>query len=56
MTKAGIHSLTQHLAMENAVSPAVVKIPIYEGFNEFHPIGRVGKSEDVANTIAFLLC
>ena len=37
--KAGLHSLTQHLAMElaehgirvNAVSPAVVKTPIYEG-------------------------
>lgn len=76
MAKAGLHSLTQHLAMElgannirvNAVSPAVVKTPIYEGFipkeeldealkgfNEFHPIGRVGTPKDVANTIAFLL-
>ena len=26
-----------------------------QGFNEFHPIGRVGTSDDVANTIAFLL-
>lgn len=40
MAKAGLHSLTQHLAMElapkhirvNAVSPAVVQTPIYEGF------------------------
>jgi NAD(P)-dependent dehydrogenase (short-subunit alcohol dehydrogenase family) len=40
MAKAGLHSLTQHLAMElaskrirvNAVSPAVVETPIYEGF------------------------
>lgn len=40
MAKAGLHSLTQHLAMElapkqirvNGVSPAVVKTPIYEGF------------------------
>lgn len=76
MAKAGLHSLTQHLAMElaphnirvNAVSPAVVQTPIYEGFipkeevhsalqgfNGFHPIGRVGTPEDVANTIAFLL-
>jgi len=76
MAKAGLHSLTQHLAMElatnnirvNAVSPAVVKTPIYEGFipkeevsealkgfNDFHLIGRVGTPEDVANTIAFLL-
>ncbi|WP_375768437.1 SDR family oxidoreductase [Archangium gephyra] len=76
MAKAGLHSLTQHLAMElaghgirvNAVSPAVVETPIYEGFipkeqvhsalqgfNAFHPIGRVGRAEDVAQTIAHLL-
>jgi NAD(P)-dependent dehydrogenase (short-subunit alcohol dehydrogenase family) len=76
MAKAGLHSLTQHLAMElaskrirvNAVSPAVVATPIYEGFiareevpaamaafNDFHPIGRVGTPMDVAETIAFLL-
>lgn len=76
MAKAGLHSLTQNLAMEladknirvNAVSPAVVETPIYEGFipkdevhgalqgfNGFHPIGRVGTPEDVAEAIAFLL-
>jgi hypothetical protein len=77
MAKAGLHSLTQHLAMElaehkirvNAVSPAVVVTPIYgafidpaaiattlsEGFDAFHPIGRVGQVEDVAHHIAFLL-
>jgi len=76
MAKAGLHSLTQHMAMElaefnirvNAVSPAVVKTPIYHsfikpeelddalaGFNDFHPIGRIGSPEDVANAIAFLL-
>ena len=76
MAKAGLHSLTQHLAMElaennirvNAVSPAVVVTPIYgafieedkieetlQGFNDFHPIGRVGRSEDIAKTIHFLL-
>lgn len=76
MAKAGLHSLTQHLAMElapkgirvNAVSPAVVHTPIYEGFipkaevhsalqgfNSFHPIGRVGTPEDVAQVIVFLL-
>lgn len=51
-----------------AVSPAVVKTPIYEGFiaaeqmdatlasfNGFHPIGRIGSAEDVARTAAFLL-
>lgn len=39
MQKAGLHSLTQHLAMEladhqirvNAVSPAVVETPVYHG-------------------------
>ena len=52
----------------NAVSPAVVKTPIYNafiepnqldealaGFNDFHPIGRVGSATDVANSICFLL-
>ena len=76
MAKAGLHSLTQHLAMEladhnirvNAVSPAVVETPIYEafikpeevsevlsGFNDFHPIGRIGQAEDVAQIVDFLL-
>lgn len=77
MQKAGLHSLTQHLAMEladynirvNAVSPAVVKTPVYhgvfggkeaaekalDGFHSFHPIGRYGTSEDIANSILFLL-
>jgi len=40
MAKAGIHALTQHLAMElaasgirvNAVAPAVVDTPVYEAF------------------------
>ncbi|WP_299889510.1 SDR family NAD(P)-dependent oxidoreductase [uncultured Lacinutrix sp.] len=77
MQKAGLHSLTQHLAMEladhkirvNAVSPAVVETPVYENvfggkqeakdalqdFHGFHPIGRNGKAQDVADTISFLL-
>lgn len=76
MAKAGLHALTQHMAMEladhnirvNAVSPAVVKTPIYEtfidptemddalaGFDDFHPIGRIGTPDDVANAIMFLL-
>lgn len=76
MAKAGLHALTQHLAMElaehnirvNAVSPAVVVTPIYgsfidpteiestlQGFNDFHPIGRVGQAEDVAVVIDQLL-
>jgi len=77
MQKAGLHSLTQHLAMEladhkirvNAVSPAVVNTPVYHsvfggeieaqealvGFNGFHPIGRNGTPQDIANSISFLL-
>ncbi|MGC6430192.1 MAG: SDR family NAD(P)-dependent oxidoreductase [Jejuia sp.] len=77
MQKAGLHSLTQHLAMEladdnirvNAVSPAVVSTPVYHGvfggkqeaedalenFHGFHPIGRNGSPEDIANSITFLL-
>lgn len=76
MAKAGLHSLTQHLAMEladhkirvNAVSPAVVVTSIYkafiaedqiesalQGFNGFHPIGRVGRPQDVGAVVDFLL-
>ena len=52
----------------NGVSPAVVVTPIYgefidrdkieetlASFNEFHPIGRVGRVDDVAAVIDFLL-
>ncbi|WP_420412956.1 SDR family NAD(P)-dependent oxidoreductase [Roseibium sp.] len=77
MAKAGLHAMTQHLAMElgdngirvNAVAPAVVDTPIYgafipqneisktlqDGFNAFHPIGRIGTAEDVAAAVDFLL-
>lgn len=76
MAKAGLHSLTQHLGMElaphgirvNAIAPAVVRTPIYEGFipkdkvdeaisgfDSFHPIGRVGTPEEIAEIAAFLL-
>lgn len=76
MAKAGLHAMTQHLAMEladskirvNAVSPAVVETPIYgafiepseihtalQGFNAFHPIGRIGQPADVGAVVDFLL-
>lgn len=76
MAKAGLHSLTQHMAMEladdnirvNAVSIAMVVTTVYksfipedkipetlEGFNGFHPIGRVGQPKDVSVVIDFLL-
>lgn len=77
MAKAGLHAMTQHLAMElgdrnirvNAVAPAVVETPIYgafipepeisktlkDGFDSFHPIGRIGTADDVAAAVDFLL-
>ncbi len=77
MAKAGLHSLTQNLAMEladdsirvNAVSPAVVVTQVFksfieedkieetlvQGFSDFHPIGRVGRTQDMASVINFLL-
>ena len=46
----------------------MVKTPIYEafidpsevdealeGFNDFHPIGRVGRADEIAESISFLL-
>ena len=53
----------------NSVAPAVTVTPLFEafidpdkvektlteGFNAFHPIGRVGRPEDIAHHIVFLL-
>jgi NAD(P)-dependent dehydrogenase (short-subunit alcohol dehydrogenase family) len=76
MQKAGLHSFTQHLAMEladynirvNAVSRSSKYYSIsrrflaerrsrkaLEGFNDFHPIGKFGSADEVANAIVFLL-
>ncbi len=60
--------LAEHKIRVNAVAPAVVETPIYgafikpeeihqtlQGFNDFHPIGRIGSPDDVASVIVFLL-
>jgi NAD(P)-dependent dehydrogenase (short-subunit alcohol dehydrogenase family) len=76
MGKAALHALTHNLAMElaphkirvNAVAPAVVATPLYEGFvpkdqleatlssfDSFHPLGRVGTAQDIASAVTYLL-
>jgi NAD(P)-dependent dehydrogenase (short-subunit alcohol dehydrogenase family) len=60
--------LAQHRIRVNAIAPAVVRTPIYEefipkdevdqaisGFDSFHPIGRVGTPEEIAEIAVFLL-
>ena len=75
-TKHAVVGLTRSAALDyatrnirvNAVAPAVVKTPLYEGFipkedidatlatfAPLHPLGRVGTATDVANAITFLL-
>ena len=60
--------LAPHQIRVNTVAPAIVATPIYEkfvprdkidetlhSFDSFHPLGRVGTTRDMANTITFLL-
>jgi len=37
------------------IDPDKVEQTLTEGFNAFHPIGRVGRPEDLANHIVLLL-
>ncbi|MDW5328797.1 SDR family NAD(P)-dependent oxidoreductase [Plantactinospora sp. KLBMP9567] len=67
--KGGLHSLTKALAVELAPHSirvnAVVKAPLHQRFvpadkldetvGSFHPVGRVGSPEDIANAVSFLL-
>lgn len=67
-TKALAIELAPHRIRVNAVAPGVVKTPLYLGFvpadkfdetvdsfDSFHPLGRVGNPEDIANAVSFLL-
>ncbi|HAT8180237.1 TPA: SDR family oxidoreductase [Legionella pneumophila] len=60
--------LAEHNIRVNAIAPAVVATPIYKSFidedkiedslkdfDKFHPIGRIGKTSDIADVIEFLL-
>lgn len=68
LTKNLAMELAANRIRVNAVSTAVVQTPIYErfipkaevddavqSFNNFHPIGRVGTPQDVAEVVTFLL-
>ena len=69
--KGGVINLTRTLAMEtatqkirvNSVSPGYIDTPILNALDEktragligLHPIGRLGRPEEIANVTAFLL-
>ena len=69
LTKNLAMELGAHGVRVNAIAPAVTVTPLFnafidpkkveqtltEGFSSFHPIGRVGRPEDIANHIVFLL-
>lgn len=70
-TKGAVLNLTRTLALEhaadgirvNSLSPGYVKTPILEALDKetlefltrLHPIGRLGRPEEIANAAAFLL-
>jgi 3-oxoacyl-[acyl-carrier protein] reductase len=70
--KAGVIALTKVLSKEvarrgitvNAVAPGVIQTPMLEGlkpevlagYEKQIPVGRVGRTEDVANAVLFFAC
>lgn len=65
-SKGGIVALTHALAMSlgpdvrvNCVSPGWIdtgKHAVEPGDHEQHPVGRIGRPDDIASAVAFLLC
>jgi NAD(P)-dependent dehydrogenase (short-subunit alcohol dehydrogenase family) len=68
LTKNLAMELAEYGIRANAVAPSVVLSTIYksfiaedeiketlQGFNDFHPIGRIGSIKDIADAIEFLL-
>jgi NAD(P)-dependent dehydrogenase (short-subunit alcohol dehydrogenase family) len=67
LTKGGLDAVTRGLAIEyatrgirvNAVAPGIIKTPMhapenYEFLNGLHPMGRMGKVDDIANAVMYL--
>jgi NAD(P)-dependent dehydrogenase (short-subunit alcohol dehydrogenase family) len=67
LTKGGVNAATKSLAIEyakkgirvNAVAPGNIKTPmhppeIHEALGAFNPIGRLGKTSEIADAILFL--
>jgi len=54
MAKAGLHALTQHPNLRRLYSKGRSARRL-QSFNSFHPIGRIGTSQEVAAVISLLL-
>jgi NAD(P)-dependent dehydrogenase (short-subunit alcohol dehydrogenase family) len=67
LTKGGLAAVTRSLAIEyasrgvrvNAVAPGIIQTPVhdpgsYEGLAALHPVGRLGKIEDISDAVLYL--